>query len=134
MAKVTEARKNECLAKLRELLPPGSTVYSVLRHVSSSGMSRRIDFYKIDENQLLYLTAYIADALGYSLSHKRGGGMNVGGCGMDVGFDVVHSLSYALHGMNTVGDDAIDAAEAGVPFEATKGQFRAGDSLRHEWI
>lgn len=33
----------EAIAKLREMLKPGDRVYTVLKHVSSSGMSRSID-------------------------------------------------------------------------------------------
>ena len=40
----TKAEKAEALARLREWLKPGDTVYTILEHVSSSGMSRAIRF------------------------------------------------------------------------------------------
>lgn len=99
LTKVQAAERAEAVKELRKLLPKGSTVYCVLRHVSSSGMSRRIDFYKINRKRgdMSFLSGYIAKVLGY----RRHGddGLVIGGCGMDMGFHVVNSLSYALHGM-----------------------------------
>lgn len=114
MAKYTATERAEATAELRKLLPPGSTVYTVLRHVSASGMSRRIDLYLIANNKPRYLTGYAARAMGYR-QHKHGG-LVVSGCGMDMGFHLVNSLSYALHGM----DDS--------------GKYRAGYTLAHEWL
>lgn len=48
---------------------------------------------------------------------------------MDMCFHTVHSLSYALHGHETVGDEAIKAGKLGRPFAARPDNFRAGYSL-----
>jgi hypothetical protein len=93
-------------SRLRELLPPGSTVYCVLRHVSRSGMSRAISFYAIVDGEPRWLSGYIARALIYEedgkplypMSKRHESSNVVGGCGMDMGFAVVYDLSYALHG------------------------------------
>lgn len=133
----TAVEREEAIAKLRAMLPPGSKVYTVVRHVSSSGMTRHISCLvatvedgkpAIDE-----ITWYVCRALGYR-RHDRNGGAIVGGCGMDMGYHLVHSLSYALHGMDTVGKKAKEASEAGRPFRARRGNYRAGYSLNHEWI
>src|SRR5688572_19745027 len=58
--------------ELRKMLKPGTTVYTVLRHCSASGMSRRIDLYIIRKGGLRYLSGYAADLMGYEL-HKDGG-------------------------------------------------------------
>lgn len=79
---------------LRELLKPGDTVYTILRHVSNSGMSRRIDLYIFRDNKPYYLTYWAAEALGEKVNKK--GGIVVGGCGMDMGFHLVYNLSMAL--------------------------------------
>ena len=71
-------------------------VYCVLRHVSASGMSRRIDFYVIRDNEPQYLTGLIGMALDYK-RHDRGG-LVIGGCGMDMGFHVIYTLSSVLYG------------------------------------
>ena len=42
MTKAQKAEQAEAIAKLREWLKPGDTVYTVLEHVSASGMSRTI--------------------------------------------------------------------------------------------
>jgi len=44
MTKKTERdnERTEAIAKLRKMLKPGMTVHTVLRHVSGSGMTRRI--------------------------------------------------------------------------------------------
>lgn len=89
-AEQAEARKY-----LKKYLRPGSTVYCVLRSVSGSGMSRRIDFYAMRKNRPQWLSGYIGCLLGYSRSDKQG--LLVRGCGMDMGFSVVYSLGSALY-------------------------------------
>ena len=103
MSKVRKATANEkaeakaeAIAVLRKRLKPGDTVYTVLRHVSASGMSRRIDLYVIRGNRPEFLTGWVGKVLGYT--HHKDGGLLVGGCGMDMGFHLVHSLGYALWG------------------------------------
>lgn len=79
---------------LRKILNPGDTIYTVLRQVSRSGMSRRIDLYKLVDGDAVYLSGYAASILGDKL-HKDGG-VIVAGCGMDMGFHLVQNLSIAL--------------------------------------
>lgn len=129
MTKIERAsEKAESLAELRKLLAPGSTVYTVLRHVSSSGMSRRIDLYVIlpdrdGKPRLQFLSGYVGRVLGYK-RHKDGG-LVVGGCGMDMGFHLVHSLGYAMW---PDGTPAPHGRRNGVP------DSDGGYALRHEWI
>jgi hypothetical protein len=40
--KADKAERDRCIEDLRTLLKPGDTVHTVLRHVSRSGMFRRI--------------------------------------------------------------------------------------------
>jgi hypothetical protein len=76
-------------------LKAGDTVYSVLRHVSKSGMSRNIDFYIIKNDQPLWLTGTIANLLGIKRSNS-GEGVTIKGCGTDVGFDTVYNLGKTI--------------------------------------
>jgi hypothetical protein len=92
--KQTEAERLEALNYLHSVLSDGDTVHCILRHVSASGTSRRIDFYTIKDNNLVFLTGYIGCALG--LTHRNKGGLKVLGCGMDVGYHTVYTLSRAL--------------------------------------
>ena len=124
--------KIEAIRELRKLLKPGARVFTILRHVSRSGMQRRIDVYTIRKNAPVWITGYVGKALGYR--HHRQGGLVVDGCGMDMGYHLVNSLSYALHGMKDKGD-AVSAGERGIPFGKPRpGHYRAGYSLRHDWL
>jgi hypothetical protein len=90
----------QCANDLRAVLAPGDTVHSVLRHVSASGMSRRIDFYALKSGVPVWLSGYMAGLLSYKI--HRQGGLVVQGCGMDMGFHVVCGLSFKLFGAETV--------------------------------
>lgn len=98
--KATKEEMAESLATLREIVKPGDTLYTVLRHVSSSGMYRVIDVYKIDcvngKAAKSWLSYHIARALGYRYDEKREA-VGVGGCGMDMGFSIVYSVSSVLY-------------------------------------
>lgn len=99
MSKASEkaSRKAESLKELRKLLRPGETIYTVLRHVSASGMSRRIDLYIMRRGHPRYISWHVANVLDYKIPDRKEG-LVVGGCGMDMGFHLVHSLGYALWG------------------------------------
>jgi len=89
--------RQEAITKLQEILKPGDTVYSVVRHVSQSGRTRVIDFYIFQDNKPLYLSGYIAAALDMKRANKGHWGIKVSGCGMDMCFHVVYSLSMTLY-------------------------------------
>jgi hypothetical protein len=86
----------DAIAKLRELLPPGSTVYTILRHVSRSGMSRSISAVVVEDGEPVVIDYLVRHALGLTFD-RTNGGLKVQGGGMDMGFHVVYSLSYALY-------------------------------------
>jgi hypothetical protein len=99
-----EQEKQEQKARLREWMPEGSTVYTILRHVSASGMSRDISLVVpwIDESGkvgFIHPNYGAAKILGDRLVSKNGSdAIRIGGCGMDMGFHLVYSLSHALYG------------------------------------
>lgn len=117
------ARKEYVCAQLREMIEPGQKVFCVLRHVSTSGMSRRISFFIVADGEMRNIDNLTADAIDYKNSDK--GGLIVGGCGMDMGFSVVYSLGHALwpngtpkpHGRRNGADDS-----------------DGGYALKHEWM
>lgn len=80
--------------KVKAILDGVDTIYGIVRKVSASGMSRDIDLYIIKDNKLQYLTGYASVILGYTLSKDRG--MKVQGCGMDMVFHCVSSLTSAV--------------------------------------
>jgi hypothetical protein len=78
-------------------LEEGATVYTVLRSVSSSGMSRTISLKVAKGGQILDLTYFASVVLGWSLVEKNGSrAIRVGGCGMDMGFHTVYTLASVL--------------------------------------
>lgn len=102
------AARDEAREHLRDVLKPGDTVYTVLRHVSRSGMSHSIDLYKVEADdqerdgaRILWLSGWAAQAMGRRQSTARGPAHEaivIGGCGMDMGFALVYDLSHALYG------------------------------------
>lgn len=107
--RVPKHEQDEALSRLRGWLKPGDTVYTILRHVSSSGMSRDISAVFIKPNtkdgQSIYDLDYNAQvALGWPSA--KGAGIRVGGCGMDMGFHMVYSLSSRMFpdGFGIVGE------------------------------
>ena len=92
----TKADRDDAVTKLCELLVPGDTVHTVLRHVAQSGMSRAIDCYKLDGGEARWLSPLVAKATGFQFSDKWKA-LVVDGCGMDMGFHVVSTLSRVLY-------------------------------------
>jgi hypothetical protein len=88
--------KDEAIAQLKELCPVGSTVYTVLRHVSRSGMARHISAYVIKDGEPVKLDWRIAAAGIFKMSNLHGG-LIVRGYGMDMGFHLVYTLGAALY-------------------------------------
>lgn len=82
---------------LKNMLNPGDTVYTMIRSVSSSGMSRTMSLYIVKDNRLVNITYYAAHTLEWPLTDKNGSRvLRVGGCGMDMGFHTVYTLSRVL--------------------------------------
>ena len=91
---------------LTHYLAEGDTVYTVLRSVSSSGMSRTISLKVAKGGQILDLTYYASVLLGWKLVEVNGSrALRVGGAGMDMGFHTVYSLARRLfHSENELND------------------------------
>ena len=87
--------RERAVAFLREKLRPGMTVYTVLRSVSASGMSRCLDLYCVYQGEIIRITWSAAQALD-GIYDTRKSALRVNGCGMDMGFDAVHSLAQVL--------------------------------------
>jgi hypothetical protein len=86
--------KDEARVALRALLRPGDTISTILRHCSRSGMYRSISLVVVSKGEQLPIDRYASTLLGEKID--RHGGIGVGGCGMDMGFHLVYSLSRAL--------------------------------------
>jgi hypothetical protein len=127
MTKQKDAERNEAVTSLRKLLKPGQKVFTILRHVSSSGMMRVIDLVIIVpdydsvyplkpaeeasyEGERDYsakptrkLRGYVPRSISGLAADAMGdswddrGGIKVGGCGMDMGFHLVYNLGRTLY-------------------------------------
>lgn len=95
----------EARAILLEGLRPGEKVYTVLRHVSRSGMTRIIDPIRMTPDGPRTLAAPVAALLGLRLDRDRWG-VKIEGCGMDMGFELVYLLGHHLFpdGFGCVGE------------------------------
>jgi hypothetical protein len=102
--KIEKADRETARARPLKLLAQGKerpVVYTILRHVSASGMQRRIDLYilEVDEKtgtaRPRYISGWAAAVLGDKCYPENG--IKVNGCGMDMGFSLVYNLSMALY-------------------------------------
>jgi hypothetical protein len=90
---MNKKEQSAAIEKLRETFKAGDTVYTVLRHVSRSGMQRSISVLDKGNNDISWL---VARALGRTIDQKNGG-VKVTGYGMDMGFELVYNTSYWIH-------------------------------------
>lgn len=98
---------------LTHYLKQGDKVYTILRHVSTSGMSRDISLVIAQGDEIIDITYYVAHAMGEKVSESKGHRViKQNGAGMDMGFNLVYNLSSVLFA----------------------GQERAGYVLKQGWI
>lgn len=109
IGKLTPAERDEHLTRLREWFPKGSTVYTILRRVSASGMTRHISPVAVltadraEGGRLQHYTRHptysVAAVCNYSIKKDwPSDSLVVKGCGSDMGFELAYSLAHALYG------------------------------------
>jgi len=86
--------KQEAAQELGNILKdiPTDTIYTVIRHVSSSGMQREISVRMIDAGRIISLDWLVSNALGMKIGKNNG--LVVKGCGMDMGFHLVENINH----------------------------------------
>lgn len=139
--KYSQSEIDEAIASLKKFIKPGDTVYTILRHVSSSGMSRNISLVALVDGKPVFLDWYIERALGYSRA-KNTEGLKVGGCGMDMGFHLVYSLGSVLfrgESWKCSGDNCPynEHFNDHAKYPRIKGRKHSGDAgytLRQSWL
>ena len=90
--------KEEAIKRLKEEIKKGDTLWTQLNHVSQSGMTRHISVRQIKKDYPLDWTRLVSIALDWKEAKNRcGGGIKVGGCGMDMGFHLIYTLSSVLY-------------------------------------
>jgi hypothetical protein len=129
LTKRQQVEREEAKEKLRAILKPGDTVYTILRHRAASGMSRVIDLaipYVDDDGKAGIRTIgwQAATALDDRWNSDKQG-IVVGGCGMDMGFHLVYNLGHVLWPQGT---DKPHGTRNGEP------DSDGGYALKHRWL
>ena len=89
------------------------TLYTNLKSVSSSGMSRDMKVLAVVDGEIVDVTYYVGKLDIGTIKERNGQRViRVGGCGMDMGFHVVYTVSAILYGY----------------------EDRGAYTIRHEWI
>src|SRR4051812_31110989 len=89
--------REQAIKSLKELgLKPGMKVYTIVKHVSSSGMTRHIQPFIVKGGEIVSIGWYVARATGRTLV-KGSHAIKVHGCGMDMGFELVYTLGRAMY-------------------------------------
>ncbi len=99
MHRYTKTERDDSIVVLREWLHPGDTVFTILRHVSNSGMHRSITLVKIEVQdgrpEPLFLDYHAVRAMGWRFD-KHHDGVIIAGSGLDMGSHLVSILSATL--------------------------------------
>jgi hypothetical protein len=99
--------------RLLVLLGDNRKIYTILRTVSSSGMSRTISLKMIKDGEVIDITNSASEVLNDKCLDANGfNAIRVNGSGMDMGFHLVYNLSSVLFA----------------------GQEQAGYELSQRWI
>jgi hypothetical protein len=85
----------EAIEYLKKYIKQGDTLYTSVQKVSTNGMYRHIKVIGIEKNSPLFWSWYVANALGYPYKEKTNA-IGIGGCGMDMGFHLIYTLSQKL--------------------------------------
>lgn len=111
------------------------TLYTVLRHKSRSGMQRKIDVIALvptgdpkDPVNKFWLSYQAAEALGWRFSRDYDA-VVVDGCGMDMGFHLVYTLSSIIFK-----DVPREQWPEDLPTRNGEPEDSPGYVLQHKWI
>lgn len=108
MTKAQQQERAEAIVELKALLPEGATVYSIVRSVARSGMSREISFLIFANSPYaqrvpaepaispMYLSPLFSMVLGWGMSKSDRAAIKVQGCGMDMCFHTLDRVRSAL--------------------------------------
>lgn len=85
--------KSESLDTLKKILKPKDKIYTILKSISKSGMSRKIKLLVSNKNEIKDITWDVSQILGMRMNN---GAIIVSGTGMDMGLLIVSRLSRVL--------------------------------------
>lgn len=84
------------VAELKELLGTSPKIYGNVVSVAKSGMSRKMNYYIVSNNEILDINFLICQVLDYK-QDKQTGAIIKKGCGYDPLFHTVYGLSKVLY-------------------------------------
>lgn len=122
--------------RLRAVLNPGDTLYTILRHVSRSGMRRAVDVILATDSVPHSIAYNVGRATASSFDDKHGG-IIVNGCGMDVGFELVYNLGRVLwpDGFTCIGENCHSNDHSNGDRDYTPHHHQNGGyALRQRWL
>ena len=127
MTTKAQLEREDGLERLREILKPGDTVYTILRHVSQSGMSRQISPVVIKDGKPDDISWEVAK-LGLWKRKFPHDSLTIGGCGMDMGFHVVYEMSHLLF------PDGFKVEGVGRNGDTSGWDRDGGYALKQQWL
>ena len=133
MTRKKEAERREAVETLRKLIKPGDTIYTVLKHVSRSGMMREISVHHVDsDGRIGWLSGLVATALDMRRGDRDG--VKITGCGMDMGFAIVYDLSRVMFrdGFECIGERCPSNDHSNRAHNTFHQD--GGYALRHSWL
>ena len=133
-----ELEKQEAMATFVNAgVKPGSVIYTILRHVSKSGMQREISLVFISsEGEKWDCTWAASRLLGMRVGKREG--IVIRGCGMDMGFALVYDLAWKLFptGFRCLHLDGATRCPSNdhTNGKETERHTDGGYALRHRWM
>ena len=142
-----ERERAEAIEQLRQWFPVGSTVYTILRHVSRSGMQREIGVLaSLGEGDFRHPNYAVSKALGGTMG--KGDSVKVSGCGMDMGFHLAYTIAAVCYhgGFGCIGKgcpsndhsngdrDYTPHKESGLKPRCEHWHKDGGYALKHRWL
>lgn len=138
MTTATVSGRDEAIAQLTELLPPGSRITTVARHVTRSGMGRSISLLVSGDSGDPWDISFLAARAGLGTIDRNHGGIKISGCGMDMGFALVYNLSRTLYpdGHDCIGAScpSNDHSNGDRDYSTPHHHSDGGYALRQVWL
>ena len=120
----TKTAQAEARDYLLEMVKPGTTVYTDLRHVNRMGDQRWMDVFIVDGERIRNITSLVCKAADLTYCTRRHA-LKIGGGGMDMGLQVVYNLGCSLW---PTGTPEPHGTRNGEP------DSNGGYALRHQWL
>jgi thiamine pyrophosphate-dependent acetolactate synthase large subunit-like protein len=97
MARLTKEEKQIAYNNLKEYVKEGDTIYTIVKKVAPSGMSRQMAVIVRTDTGISNISWWVARALGYRMCKGRDC-FSISGCGQDMGFAVAYDIGAELFG------------------------------------